>query len=137
MVENNYGTVTENNLMVRNNYGGTVNGGTVTNQWYEYILTGGSYLSVSRTTTADNRTWIGKANAEDENLGYYYITVVANEGAVFESATLKGQPIEYIMNEDGSISFGNIDGAISILFKQPTNNNNFISIFCNQYISDL
>ena len=68
-VTNNYGTVTENKGTVTNNYGGTVNNvgnGYVTNQWYEYILTGGSYLSVSRTTTADNRTWIGKANSEED-----------------------------------------------------------------------
>ena len=133
-VENNYGGTVVNNFdriekndggTVVNNFGGDVNGGTVTNQWYEYILTGGSFKSGSTSSKgADNRTWIGKANEEDVNLGYYYITVAANEGTVFESATLKGQPIEYIINEDGTISFGNISSAISILFKQPTNNNN-------------
>ncbi len=57
--------------------------GTVANQWYEYILTGGSYVSGSKTKTADNRTWIGKAESTNNELGDYYITVAANEGPLF------------------------------------------------------
>ena len=114
-VKNNFGTVGKNSGTVENNFGGTVNGGTVTNQWYEYILTGGIFKSGSTASKdAGDRTWIGKAEAPDNKLGDYYITVAANEGAVFEYATVNGEPVSYITNADGTISFGNISSAISL-----------------------
>lgn len=123
IVTNNFGG-TVNGGEVENYFGGTVNGGTVTNQWYEYILNGGSYVSGSKQTTADNRTWIGKAESTDSELGDYYITVAANSGMTIDYAMINGKTVSYITNADGSISFGDISSAISIFFKQITNNNN-------------
>ena len=122
---NNYGTVTTNSGTVDNNFGGTVNGGTVTNQWYEYILTGGSFKSGSTSSKgADNRTWIGKAESTDSVLGDFYITVAANDGMTFDYATVGDEQVQGITNADGSISFVNISSAIRIFFKQFINNNN-------------
>ena len=124
-VDNNFGTVETNYGTVVNNFGGTVNGGTVTNQWYEYILTDGSFKSGSTLSKdADNRTWIGKAGSTDNVLGDFYITVAANDGMTFDYATINGGRVQGITNADGSISFGNISSAIRIFFKQFINNNN-------------
>ena len=84
----NFGTVATNNGTVENNFGGTVNGGTVTNQWYEYIINGGSYVSGSKQTTADDRTWIGKVGSAYGTLGDCYITVVANTGMTIDYAKI-------------------------------------------------
>ena len=127
-VELNLETVENNDVggTVVNNFGGDVNGGTVTNQWYEYILNGGKYIgsSIQITTTDENRTWIGKAGATDNVLGDFYIMVAANDGYVFDYATINGGRVQGITNADGSISFGNINSAIRIIFKQFINNNN-------------
>ena len=118
-VETNNGTVKTNNGTVENNFGGTVNGGTVTNQWYEYIINGGSYVSGSKQTTADNKTWIAKVGSGD-----CYITVAANAGMTIDYAMINGEPVSYITNADGTISFRNINSTISIFFKQLINNSN-------------
>lgn len=127
-VENNFDRVVNNSGgKVVNNFGGDVNGGgTVENQWYEYIITDGSFKSGSTLSKdADNRTWIGKAGSTDNVLGDFYITVAANDGYVFDYATtINGARVQGTTNADGSISFGNIRSAISIFFKQFINNNN-------------
>ena len=127
-VENNSGTVNNNSGgKVVNNFGGDVGGdGTVENQWYEYILTDGSFKSGSTLSKdSDNRTWIGKAGSTDNVLGDFYITVPANDGYVFDYATtINGARVQGITNADGSISFGSISSAIRIIFKQFIINNN-------------
>ena len=121
-VTNNFGTVETNQGTVENNFGGTVNNmydGTVTNQWYEYILTGGIFKSGSTASKdAGDRTWIGKAESTDEELGDYYITVAADNGKCLESAVFyNGKAADYIVNKDNSLTFVKINGAITIKFK--------------------
>ena len=123
-IENNFGTVEDNCGTIENNFG-TVedNYGTIENQWYEYTIVGGSFKAGSTdSVTADKRTWIGKAAEKDEKLGEYYITVVPNEGMIFDYAKYgDGTEVSsYITNDDGSLSFGNLDkkSGISVYFKE-------------------
>lgn len=122
-ITDNFGTVTTNKGKIVNNFGGNVTnaeGGTIENQWYEYVIVGGSFKSGStENKDAGERTWIGKAVEPDSTLGDYYITVAANEGMIFDHAEFNnGDAASYIKNEDGSLTFGNITDGIKICFKE-------------------
>lgn len=122
-VDNNYGgTVTGGN--VTNNYGGgTVSNGTILNQWYEFIINGGTCKTASNRTDAGEKTWIGKAESAHEEFGSYYITVTPNSGMIFDYAEFEdGETATYTTNADGSYTFGNLTKAISIFFKKIIRN---------------
>lgn len=117
-ITNNRGTVTINNGTVENNYEGTVNGGTVLNQWYEYYITGGTLTRISRSEEKWWKIWLGKAAERDSILGEYYITVKPNAGMTYDYIEYgEGGSASIIVNEDGSVSFGNINSLIRIFFK--------------------
>lgn len=118
IITNNRGTVTINNGTVENNYEGTVNGGTVLNQWYEYYITGGTLTRISRSEEKWWKIWLGKAAERDSILGEYYITVKPNAGMTYDYIEYgEGGSASVIVNEDGSVSFGNINSLIRIFFK--------------------
>ena len=101
-VKNNYGTVENNYGTVENNYGGSVNGGSVTNQFYE--LPTPQNFSYTDATESNDKWWI-KSDAT--------VTVTANEGFYFASAPTTTSGTVTVKEEGKSYTLSNVTGNLT------------------------
>ena len=101
-VENNEGTVKNNYGTVENNYGGSVNGGSVTNQFYE--LPTPQNFSYTDAKESNDKWWI-KSDAT--------VTVTANEGFYFASAPTTTSGTVTVKEEGKSYTLSNVTGNLT------------------------